>query len=194
MTNSLIISSDLVNEGQLFDLVTVLQRTMGAKIRVTRYFEVTSDSEPVLQALGALFGQQRQPLLNAPAKKERPELPKHEASSAGITVGDLPFRGETPADLASGHRSLAEIVASERKPVVKAEKPVEKKPIVRSWRVEDPGNQKNAELINGWEKNRRLDKGEFEEGTILRHPSGAFVVHGARGGQQFVKPFTGARP
>jgi len=169
MTNIFIIPESRIDGERLEQLTTLMAGALGARIHVEHQFVVTSDSQACLLALETLFGDRRPQLPS--------EATRYPTRTERLTVAKI--------DLHPEPESIA--VEGKTKPV-QAE---EKKPMVRSWRVEVPG--KEVELINGWEKNRRLDRGEFEDSTILRHPSGAYIVHGVRGGQQFVKPYTGVK-
>lgn len=172
------------------DLAAAMGRATGAPVHVARQYVVTSDSPVCLQALETLLGEPSRKQL--PAPQELPTKRKYTPRAGKVIArpvdgGFLP--GPAPTAIIEGRvlgpgEGLHGKSPLEYKPVKLAPAPLRE---IKAWHVII--DNRETEIITISEKNRRLAAGEFEAGTILRHPkAGNQCVTGPKGQPQGMEP------
>jgi hypothetical protein len=160
---SVIISGEKFAEKNVRQFLADAEKLTGATITITPQWVITCDSPDVSMALAALFGG---------------------FSVAGTEPVDAKLTGK-------GKRATKALKKNqEAESLTQVEPPEPKKFELRpappqelkAWEVYLPGQPEYIEKITVTERNLRLTRGDFETGTVLRHPKGGWVkVTGDKG-------------
>lgn len=185
------ISSSQIGDDDLHKLLCGLAVTTPELVITDRFTKVSCKDDRVMSALKAIFPGPGGPIVDAvaPGTKALPAIVAMEEklSPAFQEVRDLV------------NHEIDQVVAKVEDttfPPRKKKKEMKLKPEkqhreIRSWHV-IVGDQE-IDVIAISEKNRRLNAGEFETGTILSHPrAGRNRVTGEKGQPQGMEPVEGA--
>lgn len=199
----IILDGDQVDEAKLQSLISAMALATGADIDMHKCFLIASDRPECLGALKSMFGgnlviiaREAQPELigesdvkRKPQRGRRPkqlQQPVIKPDSHGV----IPFEKEEVKG--TGERPTPELKTITSTRPVMSTSPVRLNPLrqhreIRSWHVWV--NDKEVDVITISEKNRRLNCGEFETGTIISHPkAGKNRITGEMGEPQGMEP------
>lgn len=169
------------------ELLPALTQVAGMDVRTHDVLMVGANID-VLQALQVLFGGSMadvEPVVNV-VIGESPITYQPPPPPVKLTEPFEKLRDQLieATDQVIGASNAANFPPPRKGPTEKGKKG---RPEVRSWHV--VLNGQDVEQITGSEKTRRLNAGEFETGTLLRHPkAGLQHVTGDKGTPQGMEP------